>query len=130
MSERLRVNEKLVEPRIAGATDDTRAQLFEFGELMIGEVLARTASLDSKAQNVIGWTSALLALLLAGRPLRILRRKSRVGGWSLSPSGRSALWWGSAPALSRCGLEEFGGRVNRTGFEQTCSRRPVCYGPT
>ena len=36
--------------------------------MMINEVLGRTATLDSKAQNMIGWTPALLVLFLATSP--------------------------------------------------------------
>lgn len=43
-------------------------QLAEFGEVMIGEVQARNETIENKALNMIGWTSAAMAVLLAAPP--------------------------------------------------------------
>lgn len=41
-------------------------ELQGFGVLLVNEAISRTAQLDSKATNVLGWTSTALAFLLIG----------------------------------------------------------------
>jgi|KBSSwiStaDraftv2_1062776.scaffolds.fasta_scaffold342673_1 hypothetical protein len=69
MASHTSVDEKRIEEHLVATSNATREQLLAFGELMISEVLERRTALEGKAQNVVGWTSPLLALLLAAAPV-------------------------------------------------------------
>ena len=56
-----RVQDTLVEHGGAAAF----AEFERFGEMMMTEVVSRTTTIETKAQNVIGWAAALIAVLLA-----------------------------------------------------------------
>jgi hypothetical protein len=62
------IDQALLEPALRAAPDETLAELRTFGDVMIHEVIDRVDTLDAKAQNMIGWTSASLALLIAATP--------------------------------------------------------------
>jgi hypothetical protein len=47
---------------------DVLDQLAAFGEVMVAEVQARNETIEAKVQNMIGWTSAAMAVLLAAMP--------------------------------------------------------------
>lgn len=52
----------------SGSSKELVDELYGFGGLMLGEVASRTSALEGKAALIVGWSLAVLGVLLAGSP--------------------------------------------------------------